>query len=134
MTEIVRLWREGQLPIKDGVYFADGRSYAVDVVHGRLSVVGQFDLAEILAEDAGWVTNIHITRKVVAPGGFACAREGSWGSEGFFGRLGADEQLVWVCYLSEGNPFDRVAVADGMVTAMSTSGLTITVDLDAPVR
>ncbi|MBV9561793.1 MAG: hypothetical protein JOY90_15300 [Bradyrhizobium sp.] len=133
MTEIVRLWRESRLPIKDGVYFADGRSYAVDAVHGRLSVVEQFELAEMLAEDADWVTKIHVTRQVVAPGGFACAGEGSWGSEGFFGRLNADEQLVWVCYLSEGNPFDRVVVADGMLTAMSTSGLTITVDLDAPV-
>jgi hypothetical protein len=43
MTEIVRLWRQGQLPIKNGVYFADGRSYAIDVVRGGLSVGEQFD-------------------------------------------------------------------------------------------
>ena len=37
MTEIVTLWQEGHLPTEDGVYFADGRSYAVEVMDGRLS-------------------------------------------------------------------------------------------------
>jgi hypothetical protein len=50
-----------------------------------------------------------------------------------FARLDAEGQLVWVCYLSEHNPFDKVVVAEERVTATSTSGLTITVDLDAPV-
>jgi hypothetical protein len=45
MTEIVRLWRQEQLPIKNAVYFADGRSYAIDVVRGGLSVGEQFDPA-----------------------------------------------------------------------------------------
>ncbi len=133
MAEIVRLWREEQLPVKDGVYFADGRSYAVEVVNGGLSVVEQFDLVEVLAEDPGWVSSIDINRKVAAPGGFACAGEGSHGSEGFFARLDAEEQLVWVCYLSGCNPFDKLVVEGGRLKATSTLGLTVTVDLNAPV-
>jgi hypothetical protein len=120
MSEIQELWRDGRLPIEDGVFFADGRSYAVD-------------LAEILAEDPDWLTSIDITREAPAPGGFVCAGEGSHGSEGFFARLDGDRNLVWVCYLSESNPFDRLTVTDGALTVVSTSGVTITVALDAPV-
>ena len=43
MTEIVRLWRHEQLPIKNGVYFADGRSYTIDVVRSGLSVGERFE-------------------------------------------------------------------------------------------
>jgi hypothetical protein len=127
MSGIQDLWRDGRLPIEDGVYFADGRSYAVEVVGSTLRSVGEVEPA------TDWLTAIDITREAPAPGGFVCAGEGSHGSEGFFARLDADRELVWVCYLSESNPFDRLTVTDGTLTAASTSGVTITVDLDAPV-
>ncbi|CRK58286.1 hypothetical protein [Alloactinosynnema sp. L-07] len=133
MTEIQTLWRAGRLPIEDGVFFADGRSYAVDVEGTSLAVVEELDLAQVLAEDPDWVTSIDVTRTVPAPAGFVCAGEGSHGSEGFFARLDADRELVWVCYLSECNPFDGLTVTGTSLTATSTSGITITVDLDAPV-
>jgi hypothetical protein len=133
MSVISDLWRDGRLPIEDGVFFADGRSYAVDVVGSALQVVEPVDLAEILAEDPDWLTSIDITSETAAPGGFVCAGEGSHGSEGFFARLTADKELVWVCYLSESNPFTKLTVIDHSLTAVSTSGVTITVDLDTPV-
>ena len=133
MSVISDLWRDGRLPIEDGVFFADGRSYAVDVAGSALRVVEEVDLAELLAEDPDWLTSIDITRESPAPGGFVCAGEGSHGSEGFFARLDADRNLVWVCYLSESNPFDSLTVTDVALTAVSTSGVTITVDLDTPV-
>jgi hypothetical protein len=43
MTEIVRLWRQEPIANQERVYFADGRSYAIDVVRGGLSVGDQFD-------------------------------------------------------------------------------------------
>jgi hypothetical protein len=132
-TPIVALWREGRLPIEDGVFFADGRSYAVEVADGRLVVVEELDLAEVLAEDPDWVTSIDITRETPLPDGLLCAGEGSHGSEGFFARLDAARGLVWVCYLSESNPFSEVAVDGGTATVTSTSGVAVTVDLDAPV-
>ncbi|MFC0539900.1 hypothetical protein [Kutzneria chonburiensis] len=133
MSEIEELWRAGRLPIEDGVFFADGRSYAVDVDGSALRVVEEIDLAELLAEDPDWLTSIDITREAPAPGGFVCAGEGSHGSEGFFARLDADRKLVWVCYLSESNPIGELTVLDRALTVVSTSGVTITVDLDAPV-
>jgi hypothetical protein len=36
-------------------------------------------------------------------------------------------------YLSESNPVDRLAITDNTLTASSTSGVVITVDLDDPV-
>jgi hypothetical protein len=87
MTDIVTLWRDGHLPIQDAVFFADGRSYAVDVEGTGLVVVEEFDLAETLAEDPDWVTSIDITREIPLADGFVVAGEGSHGSEGFFARL-----------------------------------------------
>lgn len=134
MSEIERLWAAGRLPIEDGVFFADGRSYAVDVDGSRLQVVEEVDVAEILAEDPEWLTSIDITREIPAPGGFVCAGEGSHGSDGFFARLDGEKRLVWVCYLSESNPFDHLAITGNTLTASSTSGVVITVDLDHPVQ
>lgn len=133
MTDIVTLWRAGQLPIEDGVFYADGRSYAVDVVDGDLVVAEEFDLGLLLAEDPDWLTTIDITREAGASPGSVCGGEGSHGSEGFFARLNADGGLVWVCYLSEANPVDTLVVSNGKLTVTTTSGVSITVDVDDPV-
>jgi hypothetical protein len=132
-TPIVALWREGRLPIEDGVFFADDRSYAVDVEDGRLVVVEELDLAEVLAEDPDWLTTIDITGETALPDGHLCVGEGSHGSEGFFARLDTARRLVWVCYLSEANPFKDVTLTNGTATVASTSGVTVTVDLDNPL-
>ena len=129
MSKIQELWRDGMLPIEDGVFFADGRSFAVEVVGSTLRVVSELDLTE----DPDWLTSVDITRECPTPGGFVCAGEGSHGSEGFFARLAANKRLVWVCYLSESNPFEKLAVNDHTLTAVSTAGVTITVNLDTPV-
>jgi hypothetical protein len=131
-TPIVALWRADQLPIADGLFFADGRSYAVDVVDGRLVVVEELDLAEVLAEDQEWVTAIDITGETELPDGYLCVGEGAHGSEGFFARLDAGRELVWVCYLSQANPFKDMAVENRTATVTSTSGVRVTADLDTP--
>lgn len=132
MNDITTLWTSDRLPIKDGLYFADGRSYAVEVTDSGLRIGEQFDLAELLAEDPEWLTSIDITSEIPVPGGYACAGEGSWGSEGFFARLGEDHSLIWVCYLSEDNPFGELTVKASTLTATSTSGLSLTLPLDNP--
>jgi len=129
MSVIERLWQASQLPIEDGVFFTDGRSYAVEVVGSALRAVEEVDLAEA----PEWRTSIDITVEAPAPGGFVYAGEGSHGSEGFFARLDGHRRLVWVCYLSESNPFDRLTLGGTTLTASSTSGMVITVDLDEPV-
>ncbi|MBW4717299.1 hypothetical protein [Saccharothrix obliqua] len=132
MSDITTLWASARLPIEDGLYFADGRSYAVEADELGLRLVEGFDLGELLAEDPEWLTSIDITREIRVPGGYACAGEGSHGSEGFFARLDEDRTLIWVCYLSESNPFDELTVEASNLTATSTSNLSITLPLDNP--
>jgi hypothetical protein len=121
-TPIVDLWAAGRVPIEDGVFFADGRSYAVE-------------LAAMLADDPDWLAAIDVTGEQEIPdgAGHVCVGEGSHGSEGFFARLDAARRLVWVCHLSGSNPFAGLEVAAGTATVTSTSGLRVTVDLDSPV-
>ncbi|GAA1332472.1 hypothetical protein [Saccharothrix algeriensis] len=132
MSDITTLWSAARLPIEDGLYFADGRSYAVEADERGLRLVEAFDLGELLTEDPEWLTSIDITKEIHVPGGYACAGEGSHGSEGFFARLDEDHSLIWVCYLSESNPFGELSVEASTLTATSTSGLSITLPLDDP--
>ena len=83
----------------------------------------------MLVEDPEWVASIIITREVPIPDGLLCAGEGSHGSEGFFARLDADWNLVWVAHFQESNPFDEITVHGDQATFTSTSGGTVTVDL-----
>lgn len=56
---------------------------------------------------------------------------GSYGSDGFFGRLDANRSLVWVVFLENGNPFVDVAVESTSAIFESTSGLAVKVDLES---
>lgn len=134
---IVTLWQEGRLPIEDALHLATGRSYAVDLAPGMpngLVLVEEFDLGQVLAEDPDWVTAIDVQSPTPLPSGGSLARgEGAHGSEGFIARLDTTRQLIWVIYLSESNPFEMVAVDGTLGTFTSTSGVTITLDIDDPL-
>lgn len=133
-TPIAELWRAGRIPIVDAVHLASGRSYEVELEAGKLALVEEFDLAEQLAEDPDWVTAADVTGELAVPGGgFLCRGEGSHGSEGFFARLDADRQLVWLVYLEESNPFADIELDGTTATFTSTSGVRVTVDIDHPV-
>jgi len=144
---IVALWQEGRLPIEDALHLAPGHSYAVDLTPGRsyavdlvpgtpsgLVLVEEFDLGQVLAEDPDWVTAIDVQSPTPLPSGGSLVRgEGSHGSEGFVARLDPAGQLVWVIYLSESNPFETVEVNGTLGTFTSTSGITITLDIEDPL-
>ncbi|MEX2974982.1 hypothetical protein [Streptomyces sp. C184] len=139
LSAIERLWAEYQLPDLDGLHFPDGRSYEVfldaDAASG-MRVGGPFDLEEVLAEDPDWVTDIGRNRSVpLADGGFLWGGEGvSHGSYGFCGRLHADHTLVWALFFEESNPFTDIRVAGNTAVFRSTSGVSINVDIDDPLR
>ena len=122
MSRIQKLWQDGTLPIEDSVHFTDGRSNAVEIAASALQSTGQVEPA------TDWLTAIHITRESPAPHGFVCAGNGSHGSEGFFARPDADRSLIWVRYLSESNPINKLTVLGHQLTVISTSGVTITVE------
>ncbi|WP_411122213.1 hypothetical protein [Streptomyces sp. x-19] len=139
MSIIEGLWADYCLPDVDGLYFSDGRSYEVsldaDATNG-MRFGDSFDLEAVLAEDPDWVTDIGKNRSVpLADGGFLWGGEGvSHGSYGFCGRLRADNTLVWALFFEESNPFTEIQVSGSTAVFRSTSGVSITVDIEDPLR
>jgi hypothetical protein len=137
MNAIERLWTNYELPTLDALYFADGRSYEVDLdsdAPSGLKVVEPFDLEEFLEEDPDWVTRVDGQRSVsLADGGFLWGGDGAHGSNGFCARLNADRTLVWAMFFQVSNPFTEVRVSGDIAVFHSTSGVTITVDINDPL-
>lgn len=134
---IERLWLADNLPIQDGLYRADGTAYGVEVdasAPGGLKILAPISLEEFLSLDPDMVTSIDITVKKPLPrdAGYVFSGEGSYGSEGFFGRLDQDNNLAWVVYLEYSNPFIEATINGVHVTFTSSSNVSITVDLESP--
>jgi len=81
-----------------------------------------------------YVSHVDITVQQDLPGGtgYLVCGEGSYGSEGFFGRLDAVKRLIWVVYLENCNPFVSVSIKSARAIFASSSGVVITVNLEAP--
>lgn len=136
ITSIERLWLAGSLPIQDGLYRADGSAYGVQVdssVEGGLKILGPFGLEGFLSRHPDMVTSIDITLEKPLPHwmGYLCCGEGSYGSEGFFGQLDEQKNLVWVVYLENSSPFVDVSVSNDTATFTSSAGTLIAVNLGA---
>ncbi|WTO36101.1 hypothetical protein OG399_17750 [Streptomyces achromogenes] len=135
MTLIERLWREYELPAVDGIYFADGRAYEVSVSRTEpiLRINEALDVEQLLTEDPDLVARVDgLSTHELADGDVLWAGEGSYGSDGFFGRVHSDRGLVWAVFLEEVDPFHTIEVAGREATFTSTSGVVITVDIDNP--
>ncbi|WP_328779974.1 hypothetical protein OHQ89_14440 [Streptomyces canus] len=135
MTVIERLWQEYELPAVDGLYFADGRAYEVSVspTEPVLRIDETLDVDQLLSEEPDLVARVDgLSIHELADGDVLWAGEGSYGSDGFFGRVHSDRGLVWAVFLEEADPFRTIEVSGRKATFTSTSGLTITVDIDDP--
>ncbi|MGW6407269.1 hypothetical protein ACWF95_08875 [Streptomyces vinaceus] len=136
MTAIERLWEDFQLPIRDALHCADGRSCDVELdsdVPNGLRVLAPFELDEMLESDPSWVSSVDGLIEVdLASKGLLWGGEGSYGSEGFIARLAPDRALVWAIFFTESNPFDRIQLSGNAATFRSTSGFDVTVDIDDP--
>ncbi|MET9292259.1 hypothetical protein [Streptomyces sp. NPDC003077] len=139
LTAIEHLWEHYQLPELDGLHFPDGRSYEVALCSDAASgiAIGEaFDLEEVLTEDPDWVTDIGKIRSAPLPdGGALWAGEGiSHGSYGFCVRLHADGSLAWVLFFEDSNPFTEIQASANSAVFLSTSGVSITVDINDPLH
>lgn len=137
MNTLSELWNMGRLPIRDGLYISSGDAYSVQVAPvapGGIEIVGSLDLDALLSADPDWLTSIDITKEAEIEGGAGrlVAGEGSHGSEGFFARVDDDGNLRWVVYLEDSNPFIDISVSDDEATFTSSSGVSITVDINRP--
>lgn len=139
LTNIASLWNAEQLPIRDALHVHDGRSYSVALDRSKdsgLEITGRFSLDDFLHEDPDFLADIMTTQKIATSfqPGFLCCGEGSHGSDGFFARLNNNEDLVWVAFFEDSNPFRQISQHQEQATFTSTSGVTVTVHLDEPER
>ncbi|MGW2955149.1 hypothetical protein [Streptomyces eurythermus] len=135
MTVIERLWQEYELPAVDGLYFADGRAYEVTASRTErvLRINEALDVEQLLSEEPDLVVRVDgMSTHELADGDVLWAGEGSYGSDGFFGRVRSDHGLVWAVFLEEVDPFHTIQVSGRKATFTSTSGVVITVDIDDP--
>jgi hypothetical protein len=137
LTRIIELWRAGKVPAWNGMYRADDSARAVDVGGSRLPwfELGEpLDVAALLDDDPPPVYeyDIHCEAELPDGGGYVCCGEGALGADGFFARLDADRNLVWVVALDDANPLERLTVDGCVVTFTNNLGRSLTVDLTAP--
>jgi hypothetical protein len=134
-----QLWTNLRVPIEDALYLVDGSAY--DVVPdpeapGGFEIGERFDVAEVLRDDEDWMTDIDPMREIELPAGagYLVSGEGSHGSEGFIGRLDSAKKPRWLLFLADDNPFMDIKVHGDLATFTSTSGTTLTLDIDHPER
>lgn len=138
MNSIVDLWNESSLPIKDGVYWADGRSISIEIIaYPFLSVKKKeaFSLDAFLQKHHDEITCIDIFKKISLStrNNYVWIGEGSYGSEGFIALIDENDCLIWVIYAEKSNPFISIdELSPGNILAISSSGIKLSIDIDNP--
>jgi hypothetical protein len=136
MSTITTLWAERELLVQDGLYFGTGEAVRAELAPGSdtgLRLTEPFDPAAELRADPENVTSVDISAFETLPdGGRLVCGDGSWGAEGFFGRLTADDEVRWLMYFEDSNPFAEITRYGSIATFWSTSAVTITVNIDDP--
>ena len=139
MSKINELWNKEKLPIKDGIYFANGESFSflakfypyVFIKKGE-----SFNLVDFLNKNPDCITNIDIFQKIkIQMGGTCLLGECSHGSEGFIAYISSDEKLNWVIYFEESNPFiNAIELPDKFLEVESSANYRIILDLKNPIN
>ncbi|MCX2183868.1 hypothetical protein KV205_25535 [Streptomyces sp. SKN60] len=136
MSRITDLWRAGLAPARSGLYRADGSAREAATDGAALSwfeLGAPLDLDALLAEDPEGVTQIDIHRRCFAKlpdaSGYVCGGDGAHGSEGFAARLDTDRNLVWVVFMADSNPFERVATRGTTAVFFNNLGNSLAIDL-----
>ncbi|MFD7735527.1 hypothetical protein ACFV6F_34720 [Kitasatospora phosalacinea] len=139
MNALLRLWERGERPADDGLYRADGRAWHLVEDYGGscltgFALAGPAAVGELL--DPEWTTSAdpHPAGRLVLPdgsGALVCG-DGAHGSEGFAARLGPGGAPVWLLSLSDGNPFEAVALTGTRARFTNNCGHSLVVDLAEP--
>ncbi|WP_030463156.1 hypothetical protein [Kitasatospora sp. NRRL B-11411] len=147
MNRLDELWAAGRMPLRDGLFRADGRSReaaveGADLEHFRLGGPIGLDGAgeagtgdepdepdELDELDEPVPADIHVEAELPGGAGRVVGGGGSHGSEGFLARLGADGSVVWLMHLGRSNEFVRIAVDWPLATFTNNCGRSLTLDL-----
>ncbi len=136
---IVKLWNDETLPIKDGLYFPDGRSLFLSIACAPTPVVTTgdwFDVSEFHDKNKDELAHIDTFKEVpLSSGGILCIGGGSYGSEGFIAHLDSQKHLIWALYAERSNPFIHASENDdGTVIVESSAGFKLKIDPADPGR
>jgi hypothetical protein len=139
MAKIVELWNKEELPIKDGVYFSNGKSIAISIsIYPDLVIEkgAEFDLEDFLNEDPEEITNIDVMQKTAVNDKYQCVLgEGSYGSEGFIAYLTTEGNLEWVMYFEQSNPFVKVVkLSNDIIEVESSANYKLIIDVNEPEK
>lgn len=137
MSEIEDMWRSDyRLPAGDGLYLADGTSYRtiLDPAAPRgFRILEPLALGESKTDEPENVSYVDgLVERELDDGTLLWGGEGSYGSQGFAARLKADKSLTWALFFEESNPFSEIRLSGRDAIFLSTSGVIVRVNIDAP--
>ncbi|ANO87882.1 hypothetical protein KV337_004988 [Escherichia coli] len=138
MKNIIQLWEDGLLPIKDAIYFSNGESFLCKITSYPTPCIeknGEFDFSAFYEKNKDEVTDIDKSREVkLANNCYCCIGEGSYGSEGFIAYLDENKNLVWVLYSEESNPFINITeYTSDIIIVESSSNIRLRININNPV-
>ncbi|EHB4884966.1 hypothetical protein JXF96_004076 [Salmonella enterica subsp. enterica serovar Heidelberg] len=138
MKNIIQLWEDNLLPIKDAIYFSNGRSFLCKIMdYPTLHIErnGEFDFSAFYEKNKDEVTDIDKFRVIkLANNCYCCVGEGSYGSEGFVAYLDENKNLVWVLYSEESNPFINVSeYIPDIIIVESSSNIRLKININNPM-
>ncbi len=138
MKNIIQLWEDNLLPIKDAIYFSNGRSFLCKIMdYPTLHIErnGEFDFSAFYEKNKDEVTDIDKFREIkLANNCYCCVGEVSYGSEGFVAYLDENKNLVWVLYSEESNPFINVSeYIPDIIIVESSSNIRLKININNPM-
>ena len=141
--EIQQMLESERWPIRNGLYFPDGRVILLSVLMPwevanesvSVTITNTVTIDEIEEIKSDYMTDCIWKNEQRYEGMNLCVSpgEGSWGSEGLVAVTQMSTgQLVWLLYLDCSNPFETALLANGVVTAVSNLGHTWRLPLAHP--
>lgn len=139
MSKIIELWNKEELPIKDGVYFSNGKSISLSMKFYPNLLIEKgdpFNLISFLKEESDNVTCIDIMKIIMMSDGYQCfLGEGSYGSEGFIAYITPERYLEWVMYFENSNPFiNAIELSNKCIEVESSANYKIVIQLNNPTH
>jgi len=138
MNTIQELWKKEQIPIKDAIYFNNGKAfelYFTSYPSPILKVKEPFDLEEFLEKNKEDLSYIDITYELrLSNNHTLVSGEGGYGSEGFIGYLDKNKEPIWLIYSQSFNPIISLQKLDSKLKANSSLfGISFILDIDNPL-
>lgn len=134
--DILTLWTNGQLPIKDAIYFSDGTVFNLSIISYPSPKIIRHSpfILHINNINMEYITSIGETFRLnLFEKGVLVLGEGSYGSEGFFAHLNSKDDLLWVLYSEKCNPFiSAVDSGTGRVIIESSAEYLVSIDVEKP--